>query len=67
MATIADLVKPKAEARWVVFYSLGDGPDGGLYYDTHPTEQMRCHLTMLAYDMNDGPPSYGHGAPTAAV
>jgi DMSO/TMAO reductase YedYZ molybdopterin-dependent catalytic subunit len=63
MTTIIDLVKPKPEARWVVFYSLGDGPDGGLYYDAHPIQQMRYHLTMLAYDMNDGPLSYGHGAP----
>jgi hypothetical protein len=63
MQTILDLVKPEPEARWVVFYSLGDGPDGGLYYDAHPIEQMRYHLTMLAYDMNDQPLSYGHGAP----
>ncbi len=63
MSTILDLVKPRPEARWVVFYSLGDGPDGGLYYDAHPVEQMRYHLTMLAYDMNGEPLSYGHGAP----
>ncbi|MBO0682749.1 MAG: molybdopterin-dependent oxidoreductase [Candidatus Dormibacteraeota bacterium] len=63
MTTIMDLVKPRPEARWVVFYSLGDGPDGGLYYDAHPIEQMRYHLTMLAYDMNGAPLSYGHGAP----
>lgn len=63
MATILDLVQPSAEARWVVFYSLGDGPDGGTYYDAHPIEQMRNHLTMLAYDMNDAPLSFGHGAP----
>ena len=63
MQTILELVAPKPEARWVVFYSLGDGPDGGLYYDAHPIEQMRYHLTMLAYDMNDEPLSYGHGAP----
>lgn len=24
---------------------------------------MRYHLTMLAYDMNDEPPPFGHGAP----
>jgi thiosulfate reductase cytochrome b subunit len=63
MQTILELVRPEAEARWVVFYSLGDGPDGGLYYDTHPIEQMGYHLTMLAYDMNGEPLSYGHGAP----
>ncbi len=63
MGTILDLVRPKAEARWVVFYSLGDGPDGGLYYDAHPVEEMRYHLTMLAYDMNGERLTYGHGAP----
>jgi DMSO/TMAO reductase YedYZ molybdopterin-dependent catalytic subunit/thiosulfate reductase cytochrome b subunit len=63
MQTILDLVKPKPAARWVVFYSLGDGADGGRYYDAHPIEQMRYRLTMLAYDMNGEPLSYGHGAP----
>jgi len=63
MQTILDLVKPGPEAKWVVFYSLGDGPDKGLYYDAHPIEQMRYQLTMLAYDMNNEPLSYGHGAP----
>ncbi len=63
MQTIMDLVKPQPEAKWVVFYSLGDGPDEGIYYDAHPIEQMGYHLTMLAYDMNGEPLSFGHGAP----
>jgi len=63
MQTIIDLVEPRPDAKWVVFYSLGDGPDKGIYYDVHPIEQMGYHLTMLAYDMNGEPLSYGHGAP----
>jgi thiosulfate reductase cytochrome b subunit len=63
MQTLVELVKPRPEARWVVFYSLGEGPNEGLYYDAHPIEQMSHQLTMLAYDMNDEPLSYGHGAP----
>ncbi|MFH8387692.1 molybdopterin-dependent oxidoreductase [Kitasatospora sp. NPDC018058] len=63
MRTITDLVRPQPGAKWVVFYSLGDGPDKGRYYDAHPIEQMNHHLTMLAYDMNGEPLSYGHGAP----
>jgi methionine sulfoxide reductase catalytic subunit len=63
LQTIMDIVKPLPEAKWVVFYSLGPGPDGGIYYVAHPIEQMSHHLTMLAYDMNGGPVSYGHGAP----
>lgn len=63
MSTILDLVKPRSEAKWVVFYSLGDGADRGTYYDAHPIEHMRHYLTMLAYDMNDEPLTFGHGAP----
>jgi hypothetical protein len=63
MQTIMDLVRPRPAARWVVFYSLGDGPNKGIYYDAHPIEQMSYHLTMLAYDMNGAPLSFGHGAP----
>lgn len=63
MKTILDIVKPLPEAKWVVFYSLAPGSEGGLYYDAHAIEQMDHHLTMLAYRMNDEPLSYGHGAP----
>ncbi len=63
MATIVELVKPRPEAKWVVFYSLGDGADKGTYYDAHPIDQMGHHLTMVAYDMNDQPLTFGHGAP----
>jgi methionine sulfoxide reductase catalytic subunit len=63
MQTVLDLVRPTPAAKWVVFYSLGDGADGGRYYDAHPIEQMSYRLTMLAYDMNGAPLSYGHGAP----
>jgi sulfoxide reductase catalytic subunit YedY len=63
MRTIVDLVQPRPEAKWVVFYSLGDGADKGIYYDAHPIEHMTHHLTMLAYDMNDAPLPFGHGAP----
>jgi methionine sulfoxide reductase catalytic subunit len=63
MQTIVGLVEPKPEARWVVFYSFAEGPEGGIYYDAHPIEQMGYHLTMLAYDMNGDTLPYGHGAP----
>ncbi|MEP6842584.1 MAG: molybdopterin-dependent oxidoreductase, partial [Pseudolysinimonas sp.] len=63
MQTILDLVKPQPEAKWVAFYSFALGPEGGLYYDVHAIEQMSYQLTMLAYDMNGEPVSFGHGAP----
>jgi methionine sulfoxide reductase catalytic subunit len=36
---------------------------GGLVAVAHPIAQMGHHMTMLAYDMNGEPVSYGHGAP----
>ncbi len=63
MHTLLDVVKPKPEAKWVVFYSFAVGPEGGLYYDAQPIEQMGYALTMLAYDMNGEPLPFGHGSP----
>lgn len=63
MQDIMDIVKPLPTAKWVAFYSLGLGATGGIYYNVHPIDQMSHHLSMLAYDMNDEPLSYGHGAP----
>jgi sulfoxide reductase catalytic subunit YedY len=63
MSTILDLVTPRPEAKWVVFYSIADGSDGGIYYDAHPISQMHGALAMLAYEFNSEPLSYGHGAP----
>jgi sulfoxide reductase catalytic subunit YedY len=63
MRSILELAKPKPEAKWVIFYSFAVGPDGGIYYDAQPIEQMSYELTMLAYEMNDDDLSFGHGAP----
>jgi len=63
MQTIMDIVKPLPAAKWVAFYSLGLGGTGGIYYNVHPIKQMDHQLTMLAYNMNDEPLTYGHGAP----
>jgi sulfoxide reductase catalytic subunit YedY len=40
MQTILDIVEPNPQAKWVVFYSLGEGADKGIYYDAHPIEHM---------------------------
>lgn len=63
MSTILELVRPTPEAKWVVFYSFGEGSDGGPYYDAHPIDEMSYHLTMLALDMNGELLDFGHGAP----
>jgi DMSO/TMAO reductase YedYZ molybdopterin-dependent catalytic subunit len=63
MRHIMDLVKPTAQARYAVFYSLADGGSGGRYYDVQSTSNMRHALTILAYEMNGAPVSVLHGAP----
>ena len=63
MSHIMDLAQPHDRAKWVVFYSFADGPEGGRYYDCHPIENMRHELTILAYEMNGEPLNESHGAP----
>ncbi|HJU11412.1 MAG TPA: molybdopterin-dependent oxidoreductase [Candidatus Binataceae bacterium] len=63
MRYILDLVKPKPAARYAVFYSFAEGSEGGRYYDVHEMQNMRHHLTILAYEMNGAPVSVLHGAP----
>jgi len=63
MQEICDLVRPAANAKWVVFYSFADGPVGGRYYDCHPIASMYHDLTILAYEMNGAPLNESHGAP----
>src|SRR5690606_10265367 len=60
---ILEIVKPKPEARYVVFYSFAEGADGGLYYDVHSMRTMRYKLSLLAYEMNGEPLNFLHGAP----
>ena len=63
MSDLLDIVQPRPEAKWVVFYSFGSGPVGGLYYDCHKIENMRHELTILAYEMNGELLNESHGAP----
>ena len=63
MRAICDLVKPAANAKWVVFYSFGEGSVGGRYYDCHPIANMYHEQTILAYDLNGEPLNESHGAP----
>ncbi|TDO14301.1 cytochrome b561-like protein [Mycobacterium sp. BK086] len=63
MSVICEMAKPHPSARWVVFYSFADGPEGGRYYDCHPIANMHHHQTILAYEMNGEPLNVSHGAP----
>ncbi|MDP8998647.1 MAG: molybdopterin-dependent oxidoreductase [Myxococcota bacterium] len=57
------LVRPKPEAHAVIFYSFGEGGEGGQYYESQPLETVLHPQTMLAYEMNFAPLTELHGAP----
>jgi methionine sulfoxide reductase catalytic subunit len=63
LAELIQLVRPKPEARAVVFYSFGDGAEGGRFYDSLSIENAAHPLTLLAYEMNSKPLTELHGAP----
>ncbi len=63
MTEIIRLVRPKPNVKAVVFYSFGEGLEGGQYYDSHTIENVRHPQTLLAYEMNSKPLSIVHGAP----
>jgi methionine sulfoxide reductase catalytic subunit len=63
MRHILELVRPREEARYAVFYSMAKGDDGGRYYEVHELPNMRHKLTLLAYEMNDEPLRVLNGAP----
>jgi len=65
LAALLDVVKPKPEARYVMFYCAdpmaSDGTD--LYYESIDLDDARHPQTILAYDMNDAPLPVPNGAP----
>lgn len=63
MVELMKLVRPKPEAKAVVFYSFGEGLEGGQFYDSHTIENVRHCQTMLAYEMNFELLNLVHGAP----
>jgi methionine sulfoxide reductase catalytic subunit len=63
LGELMKLVRPKPEARGVVFYSFGDGAEGGEFYDSLSLEDALHPQTLLAYEMNFKPLSSLHGAP----
>jgi DMSO/TMAO reductase YedYZ molybdopterin-dependent catalytic subunit/thiosulfate reductase cytochrome b subunit len=56
-------VRPMTEARAVVFYSFGEGGEGGEFYDNLSIENALHPQTLLAYEMNYEPLGELHGAP----
>jgi sulfoxide reductase catalytic subunit YedY len=63
LSRLFDVVHPKPQARAVVFYSFGEGGEGGEFYDSLSLEDALHPQTLLAYEMNSQPLSELHGAP----
>ncbi len=65
VSEIMKIVRPKPEARYVIFYSFahGAGEHEGLYYDAHKIEHMHHENSILAYEMNGNALPELHGAP----
>ena len=57
LSTVLDLVRVRPEARWVVFYPFDE------YWDSIDIVEARHPQTLLAYSMNGGDLTTGHGAP----
>lgn len=63
LSKLIPLVKPKAEARSVIFHSFGEGLYGGEYYDSQSLKDIMHPHCILAYDMNYEPLPTLYGAP----
>ena len=63
MLELMKLVRPKPGVRAVIFYSFGEGLEGGQYYDSHTLENLRHPQSLLAYELNYKPLNDIHGAP----
>jgi len=62
-AALIELVRPKPDARVAVFYSFGEGLEGGYFYDSHPIANLMHLQSLLAYEMNFEPLDEQHGTP----
>lgn len=63
LAELVRRVRPKPIAKAVVFYSFGEGGEGGQFYDSLSIEDALHPQTVLAYAMNNSPLPALHGAP----
>ncbi|MGE5194618.1 MAG: molybdopterin-dependent oxidoreductase [Deltaproteobacteria bacterium] len=63
MAELIRRAQPKPAARAVVFFSFGEGAEGGQFYDSLSLEDAMHPQTLLAWEMNDSPLTHLHGAP----
>lgn len=63
MKELMRLVRPRASAKVVAFFSFGDSLYGGAYYDTQLIENVVKPECLLAFEMNGKPLPEVYGAP----
>ena len=63
LAQLVRLVRPRPQVGAVIFYSFGEGAEGGQFYDSLAIENALHPHTLLAYEMNYEPLGHLHGAP----
>ena len=63
MKSLVKLVRPKANAKVVAFFSFGGSLFGGPYYDTQSLDNVLKAQCMLATEMNGKPLTEVYGAP----
>jgi len=60
---VLDAVRPRSDARYVVFRCMDNDGQGNLYYESLDLHQARHPQTLLAMRLNDLPLDLNHGAP----
>jgi sulfoxide reductase catalytic subunit YedY len=63
LAELIKRVRPLPDAAAVVFYSYGEGAEGGPFYDSLTLANAEYPQILLAYEMNFEPLGDLHGAP----
>lgn len=63
LVEVIKMARPKPGVKAVVFFSFGEGAEGGEFYDSLTLENASHPLTLLADEMNHAPLRELHGAP----
>jgi len=63
LGDLLDRVRPKPEARFIVFYCADPDEDGDKYYESIDFDEAYHPQTILAYGMNGQALPVAHGAP----
>jgi sulfoxide reductase catalytic subunit YedY len=63
LTELVKLVRPNLGVQAVIFYSFGEGMEGGQFYDSLSMQNAMHPQTLLAYEMNFEALNHLHGAP----